>query len=883
MTYRHLVLYITIIVFPLLLSGQQRTYTATRVGGDPPVIDGLLKEDIWETAEWTGDFTQQIPTEYDPPTEQTAFKILFDDNNVYVAIRAYDTEPDKIVRRLTRRDHEDGDWVAIGFDSYNDKLTAFGFLVSAAGVKTDGMSTNDTEWDATHDPVWYVKTTVDELGWVAEMKIPLNQLRFADIKDHVWGLQVMRMLFRKQELSLWKMIPRESGRWTSLFGELYGINGINPKKEVALTPYVMGGIELSEKEEGNPYTTGTEWKYNAGLDGKVAITNDLTLNFTVNPDFGQVEADPSVVNLSAYEIFFEERRPFFIEGSNIFNFPLSPFSGGGPTGRDNLFYSRRIGRRPSYEPDLEDNQYSNVSDYTRILGALKLSGKTQNGWSIGIMESVTNPETIEIDTDGEKIKFTAEPLTNYFNTRIQKDINKGNTIIGGMVTATNRRLEDTTSQFLPKAAYTAGFDFKQYWKNRQYYLSTVLAFSYVTGTEEAMLELQESPRRFYQRPDATHLSVDSTLTFLTGNGGSVEGGKLGGGNWRYGLRINWRSPGLELNDMGFIRSADIVHQTAWIRHEVYKPFGVFRSMNTELSQWSGWDFSATNLWAGVNFRWEAEFKNYWYFNTGIRRSMREIERAELRGGPAIYWPGSWETWVFTRTDSRKKLIGKLRASYEWGDHQYKKELGFGGGLTYRPFSALQLSVDPHYNIEFEDSRWFETIELESENRYLLAALDRTTFILNLRINFSITPDLSIQYWGQPFFFSGDYSEFKTVIDPNNSSHHDQYHVFTEDEIQYNATDNSYHVCDPTINSADCSSDNPDYTFENPDFSVYDFRSNFVVRWEYIPGSTVYLVGSQGRAGDSEEGQFDFNDHVRSLVDVKATNIVLLKFSYRFSF
>ncbi len=853
-----------------------RTYTATRLEGEPPHIDGLLSEDVWESAEWTGDFIQREPFENQPPAEQTAVKILYDDNNLYVAIRCYDAEPDKIERRLSRRDSFDGDFVAVAIDSYDDDLTAFSFAVSAAGVKSDGMVTNDDDWDDTWNPVYYVKVSIDELGWLAEFKIPYNQLRFADVENHSWGFQVLRWYFRKEEMSLWQIIPRESSRWVSLFGELNGIKNINPKKEVEIIPYVMGNIKLSEKEEGNPFATGTEYGYNIGVDGKVAVTNDLTLNYTINPDFGQVEADPSVVNLSAYEVFFQEQRPFFIEGSNIYDFPISAGGGGGPSGRDNLFYSRRIGNRPGYFPDLDDDEYMESTDFVRILGALKLSGKTRDGWSIGVMESLTNIEKVEIDYGGERRTQTIEPMTNYFNARVQKDINRGNTTLGGMITATNRFINDTALEFLPDAAYTGGFDFDNFWKDKAYYLSGVLSFSYVMGTNEAMVELQESPRRYFQRPDAEHLHVDSSLTSMFGYGGSIEGGKIGEGRWRYGLKLNWRSPQFELNDMGYLRTSDNIHQTAWVKYVILTPFSIFRVMEAEITQWSGWDYSGLNKWSGVSSEWEAQFKNYFSTEVGIRRSAEEIEIAELRGGPAIIFPGSWATWGFLRTDQRKRLVAHIRGSYNWGDEGYSYGWNAGGGISYRPLDALEFSVDPGYSVNSEYARYVETVEYNDENRYIVATLFRSTAVLNLRINLSITPDLTIQYWGQPFLFSGEYSKFKVTVDPRNENYFDQFYEYTENEIYYDENDNQIYIDETGDGEAD-------YSFENPDFSVYDFRSNLVLRWEYIPGSFVYLVWSQGRYGDGPSGEFDFGNHLQNLSTAAPTDIFLLKFSYRFSF
>jgi hypothetical protein len=841
------------------------------LNGEAPDIDGLIDESVWDAAEWAGDFTQKEPYENAAPSQKTAFKILFDDNFLYVALRAFDTEPDKIVRRLGRRDNTDGDWVAIGISSHYDKLSAFGFIVNAAGVKGDGVVTNDNDWDDTPQPVWYVKTSIDALGWVAEMKIPYNQLRFSKKDNYVWGLEVMRTLFRKSEFSVWQMVPQDADAWVSRWGELHGIKNIKPKKEIALTPYVMGSVETSEKEEGNPFQTGTKWDYNAGLDGKIAVTNDLTLNFTINPDFGQVEADPSEVNLTAFESYFREQRPFFIEGSNIFNYRISDGHG-----RDNLFYSRRIGRPPHYHPSIEENEYATTHDFTRILGAFKLSGKTHNGWSIGLLESVTNKEFTTIDNNGERRKEAAEPLTNFMNARLQKDINKGKTIIGGIFTATNRFINDSTLEFMPAAAYTGGLDFEQFWDDRTWNLKAKVVASSVSGSEEAILDLQRAPQRYYQRPDATHRNVDSSLTVLQGTGGSIRAGKIGRGHWRYGLSGGWRSPGLSINDIGFQTRADFVDQSAWVNYVIWNPFSIFRNMRVNISQWTGWDFKGTHLYFGTRASWNAQFKNYWSFRFWGSREFFDIDRHLLRGGPSVRKPGQWNTGMSVKSDERKKLVANFFIFREWGDVNYNSAFDIGFGLTYQPLPSLQLSLSPSFVHDQGTAIYVETASYANEIRYLVSSLDSKELSINLRINYSITPDLTIQFWGQPFFFSGDYDVFKKVTDAGNTNYYSQFHVFNENEIAFNEDENEY--------SIDENGDgNTDYSFGNPDFSFYEFRSNFVIRWEYIPGSTAYFVWSQGRTGFHPDGRFSLSDNINYLLDQTPRNIFLLKFSYRFSF
>ncbi|MBN2174568.1 MAG: carbohydrate binding family 9 domain-containing protein [Bacteroidales bacterium] len=867
---------ICILLSPIVLSAQDtalRIYYTKKISDPPPLIDGIFNDNVWNIVDWSENFIQREPFEGIDPTQKTYFKIVYDDDNVYVAIKVLDSEPGKIEKRLTRRDEFEGDWVGIAFDSYYDRLTAFSFAVNAAGVKNDLIVTNDDQQDDTWDPVWYVKTSIDELGWYAEMKIPLTQMRFAKNESLVWGMQVMRWLFRQEEFSTWQYIPQESSRWVSRYGELHGISGIKPKREIELIPYVMGNTERYLKEEDNPFATGEEYGYSAGLDGKIAVTNDLTMNFTINPDFGQVEADPSEVNLTAFETFFEEKRPFFIEGSNIYDFQVT--DGDSDLSLDNLFYSRRIGRRPHYEPELNDDEYIDAPESTRILGAFKLSGKTRNGWSVGVMESVTNKEQATIDKNGERSKIAIEPYTNYFNTRLQKDFGKGKTVVGGMITSTNRFIRDDSLNFLPHSAYTGGLDFTNYWKDKSYFGGVNTVFSHITGSEESILELQQAPQRYYQRPDAKHLSIDSTRTTLVGNGGTIQGGKIGGGHWRYTGWVTWRTPGTELNDMGYLRQADIIQQVFWAQYRIWEPFSIFRNIYLNFNEYSAWDFAGSRIYLGSNVNFNGQFKNYWYFSGGIDRTATTLNRSELRGGPGLKYPGDFNQWAFISTDQRRKLVFEISNFNNWGGDNSSRFYNIGVELSYRPVNLLSVSLEPTYTNGSREMQYVETIDWNDDARYIISQLDSETLSTDIKIDLSITPDFSIQFWGQPFLFAGNYSNFKRVTDPLAENYEDRFYIFSGSEIVYDSGEDIYRVDENLDGSSD-------YQFDNPNFNFFEFRSNLVARWEYIPGSTIYLVWSQGRTGDNPIGEFNFRENITDLYSIVPYNIFLIKFSYRFS-
>jgi hypothetical protein len=843
-----------------------------RLESEVPVIDGKTDDPAWQKLEWEKGFVQHQPYEGKNPSQETGFKILFDDDNIYVAFKAFDSSPDSIDNRITRKDNADGDVVAIQFDSYYDQRTAFTFMVSAAGVKTDGIFSNDGEnEDYTWDPIWFVKTSIDDEGWNAEMRIPLSQLRFDKDPDQTWGLEVARLLFRKQELSLWQPIPRDAPGWVHQFGELKGITGITPKRQVELAPYAVVATERFKEESGNPFATGKLNWFNAGVDGKIGITNNMIIDFTLNPDFGQVEADPSQVNLTAYEIFFEEKRPFFIEGKNIFNSKLNYFDGD-DLGSENLFYSRRIGRNPQYYPYLDDGEYADVPQSTSIIGAGKLTGKTKNGLSYGILESVTAKEKAEIDLEGQRRFETVEPLTNYAIARVQKDFNKGNTILGGVLTTTNRTIDDRTLDFLHTSAYTGGFDFVHNWKDRTYSFMIKSYFSNVKGSKEALINDQESSARYFQRPDNDYVRFDTNRTSLSGYGGTVGIGKFANGHWNYAGFLYWKSPGLELNDIGYMPEADRIMQVFWVGYRMYEPFSIFRELRINFNQWTIFDFGGNLNNKGGNLNINAQFKNYWFLSTGINPEFESLSNTMLRGGPSIYIPGTISTWLEIQSDQRKKLNFDAFTNQSWGMEKSSRSQSYGLFITYRPIDMLDFSLNPSISLNNRDLQYIHAEYYEPANQYIFASIKQKTLRLSLRFNFNIRPNLSIQYWGQPFISAGKYSDFKKITNPHASQYKDRYHIFNENEINRVDSTNTYLVTDgPGLS----------YSIDNPDFSVKEFKSNFVVRWEYVPGSTLYFVWSQGRNRYNSYGEFDMDRDIDDMFDSHPHDVFLIKLSYRF--
>lgn len=873
---------------------QQRHYRTTKIATIPPSIDGLLEDEVWKSVDWSSGFIERQPNEGENPKNQTSFKILYDEKNIYIAFRCHDSEPEKIVRRLTRRDGFDGDWVEVNIDSYNDKRTAFSFTINAAGVIGDEFITNNgNNWDSNWNPIWYAKTNIDGEGWTAEMKIPLSQLRFGDKAVHEWGLQFTRYDFRHQERSNWKFIPQNTAGWVSNFGVLEGITDIQPQKQIEIQPYVLAQTETFEEEEGNPYLTGSDSKMSVGLDAKIGITNDLTLDLAINPDFGQVEADPAALNLDGFQIFFSERRPFFIENRNIFDFQVTYAEAGGPFQQDNLFYSRRIGSSPhgwAQNVD-EDNEYVNTPSNTTILGAAKFSGKTKNGTSIGILESVTQREIASISDGNNERKSLVEPLTSYFVGRVQQDFNKGNTYVGGILTATNRNLEGSYLQdFLHHSAYSGAVDFMHRWKEQSWYVAATGILSAVNGTTDAITNTQSNFEHNYVRTDAEHLSVDTLATSLVGHGGTFRLGKVGG-NFKFESGLTWRSPGVELNDIGFMRQADHITQFQWVGYRVVKPSKYLNNWRVNYNHWLVWDFSGRNTHIGFNVNAHAQLKNFWGGGMGSFYRHHDVDTRALRGGPSLRSTKGINHWWYVYSDSRKKVQFNLNGWNFWGAEKSSRSSGFDVSLSAQPTRTLRVSLGPNYQLNKQALQYVQNIELDNgETRYINGSINNQTFGMSIRVNYTIRPNMTIQFYGQPFISRAEYSSFKYITDANGATFTDRFAVYdggdeliepnqtTLNQIYYSENEYTYYVDENRDN-------NIDYEFENPNFNYIQFRSNLVFRWEYIPGSTFFLVWTQGNNFyEGTENPFEspiLTDMTNNLFENTAHNIFLVKFTYRF--
>ena len=842
-------------------SARQPIYTTSRLSSPRPVIDGKLDDECWERGTWAGDFHQWIPDEGAKPTYPTDINIQYDDKNIYVAFRAHEGEPGKIKRMSGGRDVMNGDMMGIAFDSYRDYRTGFEFDLSAWGQKVDLIIFNPDKADFNWNAVWKGKVGMEDSAWVAEMEIPFSQLRFSREREQVWGLHMWRWTDRLQEESDWEIQSRTGPGMLYNFGELRGINGLKKSRRLEIMPFILGNLKTFKKESGNPFLEkGRTWRGNLGLDAKIGISSNFTVDLTMNPDFGQVESDPSVMNLSAFETFYEEKRPFFLEGLTIFNYDFDD---------KNLFYSRRIGHSPSLKIYSDGSDYVSAPDQTTIISAIKLSGTTSKGLSVGLIQSITANEFAKIrDLSDNRSKIKVEPLTNYMVARLQKGYKAGNTVVGGMLTSTNRFIDNDNLRFLVSDAYTGGLDLLHHWRDKEFYIDAKLSGSFVNGSKDAIRDLQESSARYYQRPGADYLKYDTTRTSLSGYGGKIKIGKGSKGFWRYSTDVSWVSPGLELNDLGYMNSADEINQQNEVSYFVNKPVSIFNTYSINLEQFNSWNFNGTYLGSGAHLSLYSQFRNNYTFQANLIFHSQNTDTRKLRGGPDMLLPNSLSTSGSIRTDPSKKIVFGFAGYYENSGSHSGNTYELEPGISIRPLNSLKISLNASYTSNNDELQYVTAINYLSEKRFILGTIDQKTLGLTFRADLNLTPEFSIQYYGSPFISHGSYSDFKRVTDPIGGNFDNRFSILNNIDIDAN------HI------GLDETNDNiSDYIISKPDFNFHQFRSNLVARWEYRPGSFFYLVWSSDRTGRSNYSDASFADSFSLLKNAFPVNIFLIKLNY----
>ena len=853
-------------------------------------LDGRLDEPGWAASTPALGFLQQEPNEGQPATQPTELRILYDEVALYIGARMYDSLGARGVRSyLTRRDQQnDGDYLEIIFDTFHDHTGRTVFQINPAGVKTDAgqaASNADPSWD----PIWEAATTIDSLGWTAELRIPFAQLRFSRDTTQTWGLQVWRYVDRLNETSMWSFWGRNAAGGPPAFGHIEGLRVRERPRGLEILPYVVSRasyIPIREGDEGDPFRDASEFTARVGGDLKALLTSNLTLDLTVNPDFGQVEVDPAVVNLSAFETSFQEKRPFFVEGSGLFGYGgLSCFFCSNVSSMS-LYYSRRIGRQPRGSPP-DGYAYLDRPENATILGAAKITGRTRGGYQVGFLDAVTRAEHADIAFDDGRpnLEREVEPLTNYFVGRVRRNYTGGRGYLGAIATSVIRRFGyDSLTLAMPRHSEAIGVDWERWWKNRTYRIASNFAVSSVTGDPSVILSLQESSARYFNRPDRKHGSngtfsdrYDPSLTALRGFAGYVRGSKESG-NWLFETALNLRSPGFEVNDLAFLTRADYAWMNANLFRQWTKPTKRFRQAYWILGGQQQYNFDGDRTDLQVQTYVEAQLPNYWWLNWWVMRRPEVFEDRLTRGGPVVRRSGAWYTSFNVNTDSRKRVSFSVNPELGRNDDG-GRSVGVFTSIRAKPASNVVISMEPYYSYSKGRSQYVDSFTDTTANhfydqRVVFSDLVQHSLELGTRLNLTFTPTLTLELFAQPLIASGDYENFKEFVAPRTVEKRsfDATQLTVVRDPQTNAIDE--YVLDPDRNPL-----TPSFTFSNPDFNFRSLRGNAVLRWEYRPGSTVFLVWTQSRESQDPVGDFHFRRDRSALFDARPDNVFLVKVNY----
>ncbi|MBI4810518.1 MAG: carbohydrate binding family 9 domain-containing protein, partial [Ignavibacteriales bacterium] len=849
---------------------------------NPIKIDGILSEQEWQRPGIT-DFTQKDPIEGAQPTFKTEVWIVYDDEAIYVAGKMYDDHPDSIVSRVGRRDAElNSDWFAIAFDSYHDRRTGFFFGVYPSGSVLDGILYNDSWDDDSWDGVWDVATQIDDKGWTAEFRIPYSQLRFAEQNEYIWGVNIARMIERNKEEVWYVMIPKKESGFVSHFADLIGIKNIHPPSRIEILPYVVSSLELTNQyEEGDPFNDGSKFTGNAGADVKIGLGSNLTLNATINPDFGQVEVDPAVVNLSQYETFFDEKRPFFVDGSNYFNFGYGGANNnyGFNWGSPDFFYSRRIGRPPQGET--QHDGFIDCPDATTILAATKLTGKLIDGWSLGMLHAFTQREIAEVEDDeGIRYSEVVEPFTSYNIIRSLREFNKGRQALGIIGTAVVRDMNRPyLHDYFNQPSYALGIDgWTNLDTNRNYVITGWLAASRIEGSHQRMIDVQESYLHYFQRPDQDYVKVDSNASHLSGYAGRIAI-KKEKGNVIFNTAFGFITPEFDVNDLGFQSRTNILNAHLVLGYRWLEPDGTFRRKNFQLAIFRNYDFSGNKFGEGYFLFWNTQLMNYWALYGRLSFNQPSIDLFSTRGGPMMMNPRSYYGNIEASTDYRNPIVYELElggARSESGGF----EVELNPGIEWKPTSGITCRIGTDITRGITTAQWISddsnpiidsTATATFGKRYLFSRLDHIELSARIRLDWTFTPRLSLQLFLQPLISVGKYYAFKELAKAG---------TFTFNRYGENNSTIEY------IDSTDSYLVDPDgtglrtFTFSNPNFNYKSIRLNAVLRWEFLPGSTAYVVWTRSGEYSGDIGDFKFGRDFGNLLKAPDhEDIFMIKIAY----
>lgn len=852
----------------------KRNYSATRLIGERPQIDGILDDSVWhQIGTWSEKFSQVIPFERVHTDSWTRMKICYDESNIYIAVYCKDAHPETMNSFIGNRDdNSNGDLISIAFDPYHDHRAAVEFNINLGGNKTDLTVTDKLSVNLSWNAVWEGKTHINQAdsSWTAELRIPFSQLRYnQNNPDGIWGLHVRRIIRKNNEVQNWSLIPIKNNGHVFSFGEMNGMTDLPKPRGIEFLPYAMGKYVREPKIAGSPYQKGHRWEKNFGLDTKIAL-NDFTMDLTINPDYGQVELDPSVMNLTAYEVYYDEKRPFFLEGKHILEFDNNADG--------MMFYSRRIGGTTSYQPQNIDNilNFASSSKNVPIIGALKLTGTNKNGVTIGLIESITAQTTADVTRDGVESEEVTEPLTNYTVARVQKNWD-GNTLFGGMFTSVNRRLKDPhLRSSLIENALTAGLDFTQYFANRLYYVDAKAMFSSLKGSKEAILRTKMNATHYFQRESATeYLDLGNEDQSLLGTGGYIKVGKKGNAKWNFSETFGWSSPGFDLNDVGYMRQSDYKMNETELAYRQTDPWGPFRFAGINITQRNSWNYGGTAINNDLGIRWRSlSIKKRIEMDIKEVLNINTVDTRRLRGGPDMKFDPNIESTIALNTDRAKRIMWRL--DY-YGRYYFSEKSSYNElrpGAVFRIGNHIRLASQFNYAWN-DDNYQFAAIAKQANgttvnNAYVLGRMKQNTYGITLNAQFNVTPDISVQYYGSPFTSIATFDEFKLAANTMSSHLADRYTPIDANTLTLSNA--IYHLKEGQ----------DELSFNNPNFSFNEFRSNFVARWEYLPGSTVYLVWEHNRSNSVNNYYSGWANNLNHMFEIPSKNNFMIKMNYWFT-
>jgi hypothetical protein len=863
---------------PCSQAAEPSSLLATRTE-QPVTIDGVLDEAVWKTEGFSG-FRQSTPEDGAPATEKTVVWIAYDDQYLYVAAHLFDSSPENIVSRLGRRDDEvESDWFAFAVDPYFDRRSGYVFAVNPAGSIMDGTLFNDEGIDMTWDGVWAWESLIGEDGWTVEIRIPYQQLHFKEKESYTWGVNFFRTIKRKNEECSYVWIPKEESGFVSRFAALTGIEGIRPKHQIEVLPFTLGRAQFSPAVEGHPFRTGEEFGGNAGFDLRATLKMNFSLNFTANPDFGQVEVDPAVINISDQETYYSEKRPFFIEGADIFRFGY----GGANVVRNlgwrepRLFYSRRIGRSP--QGQASGPGYSDEPEWTTILAAAKMTGKIGNGWNLGLLGALTEREFATVDLEGERSRQEIEPSATYGVLRTQKEFREGYQGLGFIATGMARNFQtEEMERRLPGSAFALAVDGWTFLDADKTWVVTGWFGGTVVGGEKAAItRLQTSSLHYFQRPDADYVEVDPEATSLSGWAGRIYLNRQKG-NFVFNAALGAVSPGFHAMDLGYHTRGDSINGHIEAGYRSFHPGKFWRTWSLTLSTYRNYDFSGNRTDEFYNFTAVGQLLNYWRGSFFFSYDPPRYSHYLTRGGPMAYYPKGIMRRFSISSDNRKRLVLSLSGHYRTHPPYKGNNYSIDIGLRWKPSENLSLSVAPGYSWRLSEGQYITKVTdpLKTETygvRYILSDIIQETVPIEIRISWTFTPRLSFQAYLQPYIGVGDYSRFKEL----KAARTFDFNYFGEGQSTIEFSGGVY-TCDP---------DGPGpaeaISFRDPDFNLKSLRGTVVLRWEYRPGSAMYLVWTQNRADYSHPGDFNFERDFEDLLQAPGDHIFLFKINFRFAF